>query len=90
MKTFEIGAVDVDGTPQFLLSDEDTSILVTGFDASALDATPSKNDIRVEYTVLKKSNRITNFQFKKKLKRTAKKLIEEALVNALENAEVVT
>lgn len=68
---------------KFLFYDDNTTVRVNSFDFTELDTT---TNYKVDYTIIKKSTKLTNFQFKKALKRTMNKLLLESLtsyINAL-------
>lgn len=79
MFTVEIlNSTDSAESTKYKFFDDDTEVTVT-FDFTEMQNNPKSLNFEIDFFTVKRSKKITNFQLKKKVKRTAKWLIYYAI-----------
>ena len=72
----------IDNENKFIFHDKNVTIQIDN-----LDFAKDISDVLINYTTLSNNKLITNYQFKKKLKRTVNKVLRMALKNAEQTIE---
>lgn len=75
---FNIKTESHDNAIKFLFYDNDAIVRINSFDFTGLD---TSTKFAVDFTIIRKSDKLTNFQFKKRLKRTIDELLSESLTS---------